>query len=130
MNAINRRRFERFVLQPMYTPVSVRLADSQDTALEGHAYDVSEAGVRFELDSPVAPGTAVMMQITLPTGLGEPDQDTESGRSVLVQGNVVWLDDSEPGPVRMAMVITRFVRLGDRDRLLRRLISGRYARAA
>ncbi|MBY0112050.1 MAG: PilZ domain-containing protein [Phycisphaerales bacterium] len=125
-NSTNRRRFERFALRPMYTPVAVRLMDNEHFTLEGHAYDISEGGIRFELDHPIAPGTPIAMQITLPTNQG----DIGPGRSVFVMGNVVWIDDSEPGPVQMALVITRFVRLGDRERLLKRLASGTYARAA
>lgn len=127
-NSTNRRRFERFALRPMYTPVAVRLLENERFTLEGHAYDVSEGGIRFELDQPIAPGTPIAMQITLPVARGEPE--IGPGRSVFVMGNVVWIDDSEPGPVQMALVITRFVRLGDRERLLKRLTSGVYARAA
>ena len=124
----NRRRYERFALSPMYTPVSVRLLDSETFDLEGHAYDISEGGIRFELDRPIAPGTHIAMQIALPAGLGS--AQSGPGRSVFVLGNVVWIDDEEPGPVRMALAITRFARAGDRERLIERLASGRYARAA
>lgn len=127
-NSTNRRRFERFALRPMYTPVAVSLLDSEQFMLEGHAYDISEGGIRFELDRPIAPGTPIAMQITLPTDRA--DADIGPGRSVFVMGNVVWIDDSEPGPVQHALVITRYARLGDRERLLQRLASGTYARAA
>ncbi|MBS0188833.1 MAG: PilZ domain-containing protein [Planctomycetes bacterium] len=135
MNALNRRRFERFALQPMYTPVCVREVGPADGVvsgepLEGHAYDISEGGVRFELDHPVKPGTRVTMQITLPAGDGPITDLKGSERNIIVFGNVVWLDDSEPGPARMAMTITGYARLGDRERLLRGLGSGRYRRAA
>lgn len=124
----NRRQFERFALAPMYTPINARLLENQEFTLEGHAYNISEGGVQFELDQPVAPGTPVALQITLPQGAAE--ADLGPGRSVFVFANVVWIDDEEPGPVRMAAVFTRFARLGDRDRLLRAMGSGRYARAA
>ncbi len=130
MNAINRRRFERFALKPMYTPVTVRRLDGEGTALDGHAYDISEGGIRFELDAPIPSGTPVTMQVVLPAGQGNVHAEDESGRTVLVLGNVIWLDQSEPGPVQMALAITRFARLGDRDRLLKRLSSGSYLRAA
>lgn len=130
MNAINRRRFERFALQPMYTPVCVREIDGDASPLEGHAYDVSEGGIRFELDRAVAKGARVTMQITLPSGQGPIESTRGCERSVIVFGNVVWQDDSEPGPVRMALAITSFARLGDRERLLKSLGSGRYLRAA
>jgi hypothetical protein len=127
---VNRRKFERFVLRPMYTPVAARTLDREDFVFEGHAYDVSEGGIQFELDHPIAPGTPVALQITLPTGPNGHTDDIGPGRSVFVMGNVVWIDDSEPGPVRHALAITRFVRLGDRERLIKQLTSGRFARAA
>ncbi len=128
--SVNRRQHERFALRPMYTPVSVRTLDEEGFRHEGHAYDVSEGGVRFELDYPIAPGTAVAMQITLPVGQIVGDEDEGPGRAVFVLGNVVWIDDSEPGPVQMAVAITRFARVGDRERLMRQLTRGAYSRAA
>lgn len=127
MNMVNRRRFERFAVQPMYTPVIVRLQGLDGAELHGHAYDVSEGGVRFELDQPVPPGTAVSIRIKLP---GLDRNGTDHG--VLVLGNVVWaaVDDDEPGPVRMAVAFTRFPVARDRERLLAQLTSGRFARAA
>ncbi|MBS0191376.1 MAG: PilZ domain-containing protein [Phycisphaerales bacterium] len=130
MNAINRRKFERFALPPMYTPICVRLADGTGPALEGHAYDVSEGGIRFELDSALPAGTAVAVQITLPAGNGPAKRELEASRTVCIFGNVIWVDQSEPGPVRMALAITRFARLGDRERLLGKITSGRFLRAA
>ena len=128
MNSINKRRFERFHLKACYTPVSVRVVGSETDALEGHAYDISEGGTMFELDEPIETGTGVAMQLTLPI---TPDQsERESGRTIFVFGNVVWLDQSEPGPARMAIAFTQFAKLGDKERLLRQLGSGHYARAA
>jgi hypothetical protein len=127
MNPVNRRRFERFSLLPMYTPVIVRLLGENASEHEGHAYDISEGGVRFELDEPIAPGTPVSIQIVLPG-----DDRSNASRGVLVRGNVVWVnqDLDEPGPTKMAAAITSFARAGDRERLLNQLSSGRYARAA
>lgn len=126
MNPVNRRQHARYLVQPGYTPVSLRLLDSERFTLEGHAYDISEGGLMFELDRGVDPGTAVAVQITLPPN----EHDVGPGRSIFIFGNVVWLDDAEPGPVRMAVAFTRFARLGDRERLLRALANGRIARAA
>ncbi|MEK6701338.1 MAG: PilZ domain-containing protein [Planctomycetota bacterium] len=128
MNSINRRRFERFQLKACYTPVSVRVVGSENDALEGHAYDVSEGGAMFELDEPIEAGTPVAMQLTLPLSPG--GSDLASARTIFVFGNVVWLDLSEPGPARMAIAFTQFAKLGDKERLLRQLGSGLYARAA
>jgi hypothetical protein len=126
MFTINRRRFERFALRPMYTRVVVRLVADQSYDFEGHAYDVSEGGIRFELDRPIDPGTPVAIQVTLPGAAAE------GGWSVFVFANVIWVDEDadEPGPVRMAAAFTRFARAGDKERLLSQLSSGRYARAA
>lgn len=124
---INRRKHERFIVPPMYTPICVRLLDDTNTTMDGHAYDVSESGIQFELDRSIAPGTPVAIQIMLPQG----DQD-ELGRSVFVIANVVWLtdDSDEPGPSRMAAVFSSFARLGDRERLIRQLVRSRFTRAA
>lgn len=129
----NRRLHQRYAMQPMYTPVLVRLLENEHFTLEGHAYNVSEGGVQFELDHPIAPGTPVAFQITIPVPHNAPNKHWDGlgpGRSVFALGNVVWLDDSEPGPVRMAAAITRFCRPCDRERLLGQLASGRYAIAA
>jgi len=112
----------------MYTPVAMRAIDAYQFDNEGHVYDISEGGVRFEADRPVKPGTRVAMQITLPN-LNE--HEIEPGRTVLVFANVVWLEDEdEPGPYKMAAVFTDFVKAGDRERLLRQFATGRYRAAA
>lgn len=125
---VDRRRHERFALPTAYTPIAVRTMDEQAFRLEGHAYDISEGGLRFELDEPIAPGTRVAIQIMLPGLVG----DGGPGRAVFVIGNVIWIDEEEiaSGPVRMACAFTAFARAGDRERLLAQLSTGRYARAA
>lgn len=126
--AINRRRHERFALPPMYTPISVLATGGP--AFEGHTYDISEGGAQFELDRAIAPGSAVVAEITLPLSACPGESAEEPQRRVRVAGNVVWLDESEPGPVRMAIAFTRFEREGDRERLLERLARRRLSRAA
>lgn len=125
---LNRRRYERFTLPVGYSPVRVRPLGEPVQCDEGHAYDISEGGLRFELNEPIEPGTPVSIEIELP---GQASQSVP-GRSVYVIANVVWVseDADEPGPVRMAAAFTRFPRAGDRERLLMALSSGRYARAA
>jgi hypothetical protein len=129
-NSLNRRRHERFVLRPMYTPVAVRLLDRDNFELEGHAYDISEGGLFFELDEPIAPGTPVALRIALPAGSEADGAADENGTCALARIVRLVQDDDEPGPIPMAAVFTAWSRPGDRDRLLRRLASGRYARAA
>lgn len=127
MQLLNRRKYERFDVAPMYTAVAVRLLPSGEGILEGHVYDLSEGGAKFELDEPLEPGAKVLMQITLPGGDGE-----SGGRSIFVFAEVVWdgWDEDEPGPVRMAAAFTRFGGAEDRDRLLRFLSGRRVRRAA
>lgn len=129
--SINRRRFERFTLRPMYSQMALRTLDREVFDFTGHALDVSEGGLRFELDRGIAPGTPVALQIWLPSG-GDPRMgDVGPGRSVFVFANIIWIDDDEaPGPVTMAAAFTRFARAGDRERLLRQLSFGQLARAA
>jgi hypothetical protein len=133
---INRRRFERFCLPHMYTGIAVRMLDqpafdnSGESGLTGHTYDLSEGGVQFELDRALEPGTAVALRIDLPDAVTQGWDGMGPGRAVFIFANVIWMDDSEPGPVRMAAVFTRFARLGDRDRLIRAFASGVLARAA
>jgi hypothetical protein len=123
-STFNRRRHERFMLAPMYTPVSLRLGSQTEFTRDGHCYDVSEGGVQFELDHPIDLGTAVEIKFELP---GQVD---EEARTVRAFANIVWIDDSEPGPVRMAATFTRFAHSGDRERLFSRITSGLLARAA
>ena len=118
-NSINRRRHERIGLRPMYTAITVRTSDGE--MLEGHAYDISEGGVQFELDYPIAPGSVLAMSLELPQFDGEP---------IRLSGNVVWLDVSEPGPARMALAVTRFEDESHKARLIGALGRGRVSRAA
>ncbi|MCU0689153.1 MAG: PilZ domain-containing protein [Phycisphaerales bacterium] len=122
-----RRRFPRFETEPMYTDIGLRMLDSEHFAWTGHAYDISEGGLRFELDRPIAPGTQVALRITLPTM----HADLGPGRAVFAFANVVWLEDEdEPGPYKMAAVFSQFCRAGDRERLLGELRKGIYRIAA
>ncbi len=122
-----RRRFPRFAVEPMYTPIAARLLESERFAHEGHAYDISEGGCRFELDRPIAPGTQIAMQVALPTM----NNDIGPGRAVFVMATVVWLEDEDqPGPYKMAAVFNNFCRAGDRERLLGEFRKGIYRQAA
>ena len=124
----DRRQHDRFVMPSMYSRVRVRLLDSDEFEWEGHAYDISAGGIRFELDRGIEPGTKVAFQIDLPHTATE--RSTER-RSVFAFANVVWMEDEDiPGPVKLAAVFTRFALEGDEERLRERLYSGRYAYAA
>ncbi len=116
----DRRRTERFITSPMHHAVSIRTFDADTFKYDGHAYDISEGGICFELMDPIAPGTEVGVMIHLPIGF-----DRGPGRAVFVSGRVVWLSDcTEVGPVRMGVVFDRFSRVGDQQRLHRFLNQG------
>ena len=123
---INRRRHERFSLPPMYTAVTVQVIGEPKTRLSGHCYDISEGGVQFELDNALPNGTPVQLTIELPRS----GDASESRGDVRVIGNVVWKDESEPGPVRMAATFSRFTDAQDKDRLFRHISGGHLTRAA
>lgn len=127
---IDRRRHPRFAVTPSYTPARMRLLSETDFARSGHVYDISEGGVKFEMDIPVEPGTPVAMEIMLPERAGTMMDIDGPGRAVFLIGNVIWCDADEPGPAQMALATTRFARAGDRERLMRRLTQGVYARVA
>jgi hypothetical protein len=118
-----RRQHERYVLPHMYTAMAIIHSRAlRLERLEGHAYDISESGIRFELDEPLPPGEEIAFQLELPAGAG-----TVSGT-----GRVVRLFDEldDPGPRRMAIAITRYNTCDDRIRLLDLFASGRLQRAA
>lgn len=133
----DRREHPRYLLPSQYTAIAVRrcspdvLAPADDDfPCHGHAYDVSEGGMRFEIDEPIEPGTPVAVRLELP---GAATLRVVERRPVFVLGNVVWVEEEDldsPGPVRMACVFRTFVQPGDRERLLGRLRSGRYSLAA
>lgn len=128
--ASDRRRHQRYVLPSMYTGVEVRPMDSESFEWKGHAYDISEGGMRFELDRPIEPGTRIAVRIQLP---GAEFLRLTERRPVYAFANVVWIEEDDldqGGPVRMACVFSRFVVPGDRERLSRRLASGRFSLAA
>jgi len=122
----NRRVQERYITSPMHHAISVRPFAEDHFVYGGHAYDISEGGVCFELDDPLEPGTPVGLMIHLPIGF-----DRGPGRAVFATGRVVWLSDvTEPGPVRMGVVFHHFARVGDEDRLRRFLHQGIQRSAA
>ena len=122
-DSIDRRACERFTLMPMYTSVQAkRLADDATEELPGHAYDISEAGVRIELDQALEPGESITIDLTLPGATS----------TIAASADVVWVNDAidDPGPRRMALRFTNFRSDEDHDRLRRYLGSGVMRRAA
>lgn len=123
-----RRRHPRFSVPPMYSPIAVRTLDSDEFLHEGHAYDVSEGGLQFELDRSFEPGTRLAFRIELPGPMAfgrsphvGPGRDMGPGRAIFAFATVVWIEDDAFGPARMAAVFNMFCRAGDKDRLKRAL---------
>lgn len=127
-----RRRHPRYSLPAMYTPVTIRTLDESDALCEGHAYDLSMGGLRFELDRALVPGTPISISVVIPRGFGSQNPDAASDRIVFAYGQVAWtlVDPDEPGPVPMAARFTRFVQEQDAERLREHLASGRFSQAA
>ena len=122
MSNLDQRRFERFRIEPMYSSVSVRTSgDLRAGNVEGHLYEVSEAGARLEVDAALAPGTSIALAMRLP-GVAT---------SIFVSGRVVWCadDDDDPGACRVGVCFTEFGSSADRAQLGHYLGSG-YARRA
>lgn len=132
MASVNRRRFERFQLPAAYTEVKVchAFGEAKDW-LVGHAYDVSEAGIRIELDEEIPAGSPVRIRLTLPVGEIPLNGGETTACEIEAEGTIVWADDDDAaGPVRLAASFARFPRAGDRERLIRRVVEGRFRRAA
>lgn len=126
----DRRRHTRYAVPSFYTGVAVRPTDGTDFVLDGHAYDISVGGMRFELDKALDPGDRIVCRIELPSG---GTGDAVDHWDIFVSATVVWVepDDLEdPGPVRMACVFNTFSNAKDEERLERRLDTGRFRLAA
>ena len=121
----DRRRHDRFSVDPMYSAVEVTPARSPRGSApaepaEGHIYEVSLGGMRFELDEPLPAGSRVSVAITLP-GCPEP---------IRVEARVARVYDEidDPGPRRM---VAEFETFADGARaLLERYLGQKWLRRA
>jgi len=124
--AIERRQFDRFALQPMYTRVTVqRISSGRMEEHEGYAYDISEGGLRIELDERLDRGEHVNIAIELPGGGADPT-------IIRAACCVVWVNDEvdDPAMPRMALRIEKYFDAASRTRLIRFLGSGHIHRVA
>ena len=105
-----RRSCRRLRVQPMYTSVTARRGEGDQPELHGHIYDISEHGLRIELDEALVPGERVALELGLP---GAP-------APVGASACVIWVNDAQddPGPRRMALCFTGFTDRADRRRLI------------
>ncbi|MEQ8769908.1 MAG: PilZ domain-containing protein [Phycisphaerales bacterium] len=132
-NPVERRRFERFALVPGYTAVAVRRRGEGGPWHLGHVYDVSEGGVRFELDHAFEPGSIVEMKLDLPRStvrLGFDADAADDEASVGMTARVVWCDQDSVCDAKLGVEVAQYASQGDRDRLVRHLTGGRFRRAA
>ncbi len=97
---VDARHQPRLKIAAMYSLVRVRPAGDERYRWTGHIYDVSLGGMRFELDHPVEPGTAIEVRGMLP---GQEHVTFNAAGTV-----VRFHDDEELGPVRMGMQFDHF----------------------
>ncbi len=120
--APNRRASDRFRLHPAYTRVAVTPAARPVSGatelgvgapMEGHAYNISLTGLRFELDEALPPGLEVLLELFI---AGDP-------QTIRLRGTVVRIFDAEddPGPRRMAVHFSTFESEAEREHLVRRI---------
>lgn len=82
-------------LQAAYTQVRVRRQGRSRYSMSGHAYDLSDGGVLFELDKPLKAGEKVEVRIVT---------HGAEGRTIQAAGRIVRLANSDqPGPAMMAV---------------------------
>ena len=105
------RQAPRLKLPAMYTFIRVR-PEGHDGPYRwtGYIYDISSTGMRFELDEPLEPGTAVEVRAMLPGSLTT---------TICAIGRVVRLHDDDPyaAPVRMGLAFESFSSSDDHAQL-------------
>lgn len=117
------RKSSRLKLLAMYSYIRVRPHDAREFCWSGHIYEVSDTGLRFELDDVVALGTLVEVQATLPG---------RCSTIVNLSGRVVRYHDDpdDPGPIRVGMMIESFSTENDRHLWLDYIRSSQSRKAA
>lgn len=98
------RQCPRLKLPAMYTLVRVRPTGTTRYQWTGYIYDISQTGMRFEVDGPIAPGTKVDICALLPG----PHHTTFEATGHIVRMHDE--DDLDLGPVRMGMTFDNFTR--------------------
>ena len=62
---MNLRKANRMAVPPMYSTLAVQAKPFRG-AREGHVYDLSESGLRFEIDDPLPVGTDLALEFAVP----------------------------------------------------------------
>lgn len=121
-SGVEARQSPRLRLPAMYTLIRLRKKGDSRFNYTGYIYDISQTGMRFELDDPMTPGTELEFRALLPGS-----QTTTFSAS----GHLVRMHDDmeEPGPVRMAIKIDKFKTVVDRD-MLKQYIDRRQGHVA
>jgi|GEM_PF-1821504 len=116
---MNRRDANRISVTAAYSSLAVT-ADGSPQLL-GHVYDISEKGLRFEVDQALPIGSAIELEFIVP-----PEE------SIRVTARVVRVYDEadDPGPRRMGAEFTGFGSPSDEARLGGLLDSYHLVRAA
>ena len=114
----------RVSVEAMYTEIHVRTRGKRNYQWQGHVYDVSATGLRFELDEQLEAGAEIEIRATLP---GESAKTT-----FRANGRIVRLHDDaeERGPMRMGMRFTSFPDSTQYDHLRRYVDQGNARQAA
>lgn len=111
-SAAEARTAPRLRVPAMYTLVRARQVGETKYPWTGYIYDVSESGMRFELDEPIEPGTQLEVRAMLPGAMHT---------TFTATGTVVRIHDTEEdhmgGPVRMAMNFDQYTTETDRRRV-------------
>lgn len=131
----DRRTHTRYSLPSMYTavvvrPIGVGGADAEACPLEGHIYDISEGGLRFEIDRAIPAGTELELEIDVPGPTGLRAAMHAPIRAVARVIRLEQDDVEQGGPIRTSAAFESFATEDDHASLLRRVASGRFNRAA
>ncbi len=107
-NADEGRAAPRATLPPMYTLLRAKRPGDDKYPWAGHLYDVSMTGMRFELDEALKTGEQLQVRAMLPG---------HEHVTIRVEGRVARMHEDGPGPVRMGLLIERFLGPHDRRKL-------------
>ncbi len=117
-----RRQCARFLVDPSYSSVRVREIGAFAIPRDGHIYDLSMRGMRFELDDAFACGTELEIEIRLPGLRG----------ALLLRARVVReaSDEFAYGPCSVAVEFGRDARGAIARKSLMRLFAQRWLHLA
>lgn len=120
---VDRRHSVRFQVEPAYSSVRVREIGALMTPRDGHVYDLSMRGMRFELDDDAFPcGTELEIEIRLPGLCG----------AIHLKARVVRAasDERAYGPCSVAVEFGRDARGAIARKSLLRLFAQRWLQLA